>query len=106
MGPKLGGCAPFGEGELRLHLTQCGLVEDHLDAKFHLHPSNRLATMDQRYRQDRTDIQRSDSIGRTVLQTVAQKQHTEMWQRYAAKCQACSQADPALCLTIFRNVGK
>jgi len=28
----------------------------------------------QRYRQNRTDRQRSDSIGRTVLQTVAQKQ--------------------------------
>jgi len=46
-------------------------------------PSNRLATIHQRYRQDRTgqdrqsdrqaNRQRSDSIGRTVLQTVAQK---------------------------------
>jgi len=37
---------------------------------------HRLATIHQRYRQyrqDRTDRQRSDSIGRTVLQTVAQK---------------------------------
>ena len=47
---------------------------------FHLDPSNRLATVHERYRQDRTDRtdrqtdrQRSDSIGRTVLQTVAQK---------------------------------
>jgi len=51
-------------------------------AKCHLDPSNRLATIHQRQRQtdrtgqtvtDMTDKQRSDSIGRTVLQTVAQK---------------------------------
>jgi len=49
-------------------------VEAYLHAKFH--PSNRLATVHQRHRQDRTDRQtdrRCDSIGRTVLQTVAQK---------------------------------
>jgi len=48
---------------------------------FHLDPFNRLAIIHQRYRQDRQDRQdrtgggrqRSDSIGRTVLQTVAQK---------------------------------
>jgi len=35
---------------------------------------DRLATIHQRHRQtDRTDRQRTDSIGRTVLQTVAQK---------------------------------
>ena len=39
--------------------------------KFHLDPPNRLATVHQRHRQ--TDRQRTDSIGRTVLQTVAQK---------------------------------
>jgi len=46
-----------------------------LRAKFHLDPSNRLAAIHQRYRQDGTGQtgQRSDSIGRTVLQTVAQK---------------------------------
>jgi len=51
-------------------------AEAYLHAKFHLDPSNRLATIHQRHRQDRTDKtdrQRSDSIGRTVLQTVAQK---------------------------------
>ena len=46
-------------------------VEAYLRAKFHLDPSNRSATIHQRYGQ--TDRQRSDSIGRTVLQTVAQK---------------------------------
>ena len=53
-------------------------TEAYLHAEFHRDPSNRLATVRERYRQtdrqtDRTDRQRSDSIGRTVLQTVAQK---------------------------------
>jgi len=40
---------PLGEGELGLHLTQCGQAEAYLHAKFHLDPSNRLATIRQRY---------------------------------------------------------
>ena len=50
-------------------------AEAYLRAKFHLDPSNRLVTVRQRYRQIdiRQTGQRSDSIGRTVLQTVAQK---------------------------------
>jgi len=51
-------------------------VEAYLHDKFHLDPPNRLATIHQRYRQDkqdRTDRQLSDRIGRTVLQTAAQK---------------------------------
>jgi len=51
MGRKLGVCAAFGEGELGLHLTQCVRAEAYLHAKFHLDPSNRLATVRQRYRQ-------------------------------------------------------
>jgi len=53
-------------------------AEAYPHTKFHLDPSNRLATIHQRHRQighryrtDRTG-QRSDSIGRTVLQTVAE----------------------------------
>jgi len=46
-------------------------VEAYLRAKFHLDPSNRLARVHERCRQ--TGRQRTDSIGRTVLQTVAQK---------------------------------
>jgi len=39
-------------------------AEAYLHAKFHLDPSNRLATIHQRYRHtDRTDRQRSDGIG-------------------------------------------
>ena len=82
MGRKLGGCALLGEGELGPHLTQCGRAEAYLHAKFHLDPSNRLDTIHQRHRQ--TAGQRSDSIGRTVLQTVAQKMHHARVDRYKA----------------------
>jgi len=75
-------CPLLGEGELGPHLTQCGHLYPY--AKFHLDPSNRLATVHQRHRQDRrrpkdrTERQRSNRIGRTALQlTVAQKQDIE-----------------------------
>ena len=76
-------CAPFGWGEeLDAHLTQYGLPQTYLRTKWHLDPSNRLATIHQRCRQDRqTDRQtgqRSDSIWRTVLQTVAQKKSNRL----------------------------
>jgi len=91
MDRKLEGCVPF-LGELGPHLTQrirCVTImryinvhftylltyrvawtEAYLCTKWHLGPSNRLATIHQRHRQTG---QRSDSIGQTVLQTVAQK---------------------------------
>jgi len=56
--------------ELGANLTQCRLTEAYLFTKWHLDPSNRLATAHQRYN---TDRQRCDSIERTVLQAVAQK---------------------------------
>jgi len=63
-------------------------AEAYLRAKFHLDPSNRLATVHQRYRQtgqDRQiDRQRSDSTGRTVLQTVAQKLHQQEQNKHAS----------------------
>jgi len=46
MGQNWGSCAPFGEVELGPHLTQCGLGRACLHAKFHLDPSNCLATID------------------------------------------------------------
>jgi len=58
--PKIRGLRPFWGGELGPHLTQCGqgrgLSACQLPtAKFHLDPSNRLATVHQRYRlTDRT----------------------------------------------------
>jgi len=71
MGQKLGVC-PFREGELGPHLNNVSGAEAYLHVKFNLDPSNRLATVNQRYRQTgQTDIQRTGSIGRTVLQTVA-----------------------------------
>ena len=66
----MGGPPPFGGRELGPHLTQCGRAEAYLHSKFHLDPSKRLATLHERHRQTG---QRIDSIGRTVLQTVAQK---------------------------------
>jgi len=54
-------------------------IEAYLHTKWHHDPSNRLATMHQPRRhtdkQDRTgqDRQWFDSVGRTVLQTVAQR---------------------------------
>jgi len=67
------GALPFRhlvEGQRCPRLTQCGQTEAYIQAKFHLDPSNGLATIHQRNSQDR---QRWDSIARTVLQTVAQK---------------------------------
>jgi len=50
------------------------VVEAYLHAKFHIDPSNRLATIHQRtLKTDRQERQQSDSIGRTILQTVTQK---------------------------------
>ena len=71
MGRKLE--CPFRGGELCPHLTLATRAEAYLHTKFHVDPSNRLATIHQRYRHDRQTGQWSDSIGRTVLQTVAQK---------------------------------
>jgi len=70
-GPKIGGgCAPLGQGELGPHLTQCGQRRN-LPAcqvsSWSVQPFGHSA------RTSQTDRQRSDSIGRTVLQTVAQK---------------------------------
>jgi len=64
------------------HNVAC--TEAYLHAKFYPDPFSRLATIHQRYRQtgedrqtdrqtDRQDRLRSDRIGRTVLQSVAQK---------------------------------
>ena len=68
-----GGCAPLWEGELGPHLTQCGQGRG-LPAcqvsSWSVQPFDHSARTLQT---DRTDKQRTDSIGRTVLQTVAPK---------------------------------
>jgi len=52
---ECGGCfAPFRGGAISPSNTVAG-AEDYQHAKFHLDPSNCLATIHQRYRQDRTD---------------------------------------------------
>ena len=70
MDRKLGGCSPVGEGELGPLLAQCGHGRG-LPAcqvsSWSVKPFGHNTPTSQ------TDRQRSDSIGRTVLQTVAQK---------------------------------
>ena len=66
----------MGEGTWVPILHNVARAEAYLRAKFYLDSSNRMATIHQRYRQTgqigQTE-QRPDNIGRTVLQTVAQK---------------------------------
>jgi len=60
MGRKVGAAVPpFGGEGLGSHLTQCGQGRALRHAKFHLDPSNRLATIHQRDRQ--TDRQKTVS---------------------------------------------
>jgi len=54
------GVVPLAKGDLGPYLTQCGQGRG-LPAKFHLDPSNRLATVHQRHRQDRTGEDRHDN---------------------------------------------
>jgi len=72
---KIWRAVSFWEGELRPHLIQCGRggAEAYLRAKFHLDTSNRLATIHQRHRQTGQTDRQTDSMGRKVLQPVAQK---------------------------------
>jgi len=73
------GAMSLSVGELGLYLAQCGRgAEAYLYAKFHLDPSNRLATVHQRQRQSDRQTDRTDNgpmaQGEPFLQTVAQKQ--------------------------------
>ena len=54
-GPTIGGCAPLREGELGSHNVARAeaYTSDYPHAKFHFDPSNRLATVHERHRQDR-----------------------------------------------------
>jgi len=75
MGRKLGGRAPFfGKGELGPHVTQCGQGQG-LSAR-HVSPwsTQPFGHNTPTILTDRTDRQRSDCIGQTALQTVAQNQ--------------------------------
>ena len=74
MGRKLGGAVPLWRRRSWVPIEHnVARAETYLLAKFRLDPSNRLATVHERHIQTgQTDRQWSDSIGRTVLQTVAQ----------------------------------
>jgi len=92
------GCAPLGrESWIPIKHNVAG-AEAYPHAKFHLDLSNRLATIHKHRRQDR---QRSDSIGRTVLQTVAQKVSKLYSQTLAyvlcCKCSIKTNQPPSKC---------
>ena len=74
-GPKIGGLCPlFGQGNWVSIQRNVARAEAYVHAKFHLDPSNHLATIHQRYRQTgQRDRQRSNSTEQTILQMVAQK---------------------------------
>jgi len=77
--PKIRGSVPLGGSWVPIQHNVAG-DEAYLRAKFRLNPSNRLATIHQRRRQTAGQTgQRSDSIGRTVLQTVAQLDSKLNW---------------------------
>jgi len=65
----------MGGGELGPHLTQCRLAEAYLRIKWYPDPFNRLATIHQRYRQNRQDRQENGPVAYSgpLLVTVAQK---------------------------------
>jgi len=83
--PRIGGCAPLGEESRVPILHNVARAEAYLHDNFHLDPSvwpqytnvtDRTDWTDRTEMTNGTDIQtgqRSDSTGRTVLQTVAQK---------------------------------
>jgi len=79
---EIWGLCPFRESCVPIS-HNVAAAEAYLHAKFHLDPSSRLATIHRRCRQaDRQTgqtEQRSGSIGRTVLQTVAQKNHPDIF---------------------------
>jgi len=81
---NLRGVAPLGEGELGPRLTQCG----HCVPSFILiHPTvwrQYTSVTDRTGRGRQTDRQWSESIGRAVLQTVAQKL-LNIWHSYGRK---------------------
>ena len=53
--PKIGGLCPFGGAELSPPSNTMWGAEAYLHAKFRLDPSNRLAIVYERHRQDRQD---------------------------------------------------
>jgi len=95
-GPKIGGLCPFGGGELGHHLTQCDQAEGRglpasgcMPSFILIRPTVWPQCTNITDRQDRQDRQRTDSIGRTVLQTVAEKRLAMLSDR----CLSCPVSD-------------
>jgi len=91
LGRKLGGCSPL-EGELGPHVTQCGLGRGLPACQVSPWSIQPFGHNTPTLQTGQTDRQRSDSIGRTVLQTVAQKnkptvtcKHCSYWCVYTIK---------------------
>jgi len=72
-GPKIGGCVPFRAGAGSP--SDMARAEAYFRIKWRLDPSNLLATIYQRHRQDR---QTDNGIERTVLQTVVQRSYVKV----------------------------
>jgi len=53
MGQKFGGCAPYGRGSWVPIQHNVAWAQAYLCTKWHLDPSNRLASIHQRYKTDR-----------------------------------------------------
>ena len=90
-GPKIGGCVPLGEGELGFHLTVWpGTRPICVPSLILIHPTVWPQYTNVTDRQDRAgqDRQQSDSIGRTVLQTDAQKANLN--SKPTVNCKSCS----------------
>ena len=91
-GPKMGGCAPLGEGELGVgspsNTMWPGRRPTSVPCFVLIRPTVwPLATVHQRCRQrDRQDRQRSHRIGRTVLQTVAAERRCLLCVLWAGVC--------------------
>jgi len=101
MGRKVGGglLCPLVGGEIGPHLTESAghTVLDRVASW-----SNQLfGTIHQRHRQDRTGRQRSDSIGRTVLQTVA----LNTIHKNNFTCTIATWRDNGICISAINSVG-
>jgi len=71
--PKIAWAVPLWGGDLGPHLTQCGQGRGYMLSFIWIRPTIWPQYTNETGQTDRQDRQRSDSIGRTVLQTVAQK---------------------------------
>jgi len=77
-GPKLGAVPLWGRGARFTSNTVCR-TETYLYAKFHLDPSNRLATIHQRYRQAGQTVNGPITYGEPFYKRSPKKVQSRMW---------------------------